>query len=149
MNYEKESQVGLGPIVQALDTIPAKSRSQFKWVALKQDQTAVSLIQVLYSSTPSPRHNNTEKKHPDETFFIAGSFGLLSRWKRHWESVRLHSAIGYISPADKLAGRDRVIFKERDRKLEEARELRKQKRQQAFPEISHSGKADLPLDQAA
>jgi len=41
------------------------------------------------------------------------------------------------------------MFKERDRKLEEARELRKQKRKRAFPEISNSGKADISLDQAA
>ena len=33
--------------------------------------------------------------------------------------------------------------------LETAREQRKQKRQQAFPEIKHSGEADIPLDQAA
>lgn len=74
---------------------------------------------------------------------------MVEKYIEHYNNVRLHSAIGYIAPADKLAGRDREIFKERDRKLEEARELRKQKRQQAFPEISHSGKADLPLDQAA
>jgi hypothetical protein len=54
-----------------------------------------------------------------------------------------------VTPTDKLNGRDKEIFKERDRKLEEARALRKQKRQQAFLGIRHSGEADLPLDQAA
>jgi len=49
--------------------------------------------------------------------------------------------------ADKLNGREKEIFKERDRKLEEARELRKQKRQKAFSEIMNSGQADLPLSQ--
>nr|WP_157039974.1 IS3 family transposase [Pelobacter propionicus] len=74
---------------------------------------------------------------------------MTEKYIEHYNNVKLHSAIGYIAPADKLAGRDREIFKERDRKLEEARELRKQKRQQAFSKINHSGKADLPLDQAA
>jgi hypothetical protein len=32
--------------------------------------------------------------------------------------------LGYITPADKLNGLERVIFAERDRKLEEARRRR-------------------------
>jgi hypothetical protein len=43
-------------------------------------------------------------------------------------SVRLHSAIGYITPADCLAELSEVIGKERDRKLEAARKLRQEKR---------------------
>lgn len=49
----------------------------------------------------------------------------------HYNTVRLHSAIGYITPADKLYGLERVIFDERDRKLEEARHRRQLARQQA------------------
>lgn len=45
-----------------------------------------------------------------------------------YNDERLHSAIGYIAPKDKLEGRDTQIFKERDQKLEAAREARKQKR---------------------
>ena len=41
---------------------------------------------------------------------------------------RVHSVIGYIEPKDKLQGKDTQIFKERDQKLEAAREARKQKR---------------------
>ena len=43
--------------------------------------------------------------------------------------MRLHSAIGYVTPADLLAGRHLQIFSERDRKLELARQNRKTKRQ--------------------
>jgi putative transposase len=43
-------------------------------------------------------------------------------------TVRLHRAIGYITPADCLAGLSEVIAKERDRKLEVAREQRQAKR---------------------
>lgn len=46
----------------------------------------------------------------------------------HYNQVRLHSAIGYIAPADKLAGREREIFDQRDHKLALAREQRKEKR---------------------
>ena len=74
---------------------------------------------------------------------------MVAKYIGHYNNVRLHSAIGYVTPNDKLNDRDKEIFKERDRKLEEARELRKQKRQQAFPEFTPSGRADLPLDQAA
>lgn len=74
---------------------------------------------------------------------------MVAKYIEHYNNVRLHSAIGYVAPIDKLNGRDQEIFKERDRKLEEARELRKQKRQQAFPNVNKSGEADLPLDQAA
>ena len=41
-----------------------------------------------------------------------------------YNHVRLHSAIGYVTPADKLAGLDKQICDERDRKLEEARSRR-------------------------
>jgi hypothetical protein len=39
----------------------------------------------------------------------------------HSHGVRFHSAIGDVAPADKLAGGDRQIFAERDRKLDAAR----------------------------
>jgi len=42
-----------------------------------------------------------------------------------YNDVRLHSAIGYIAPRDKLEGRSAAIFAERKRKLSEARERRK------------------------
>jgi len=38
--------------------------------------------------------------------------------------VRLHSAIGYLTPADKPNGLAEVTFAERDRNLEEARRRR-------------------------
>ena len=46
-----------------------------------------------------------------------------------YNNLRLHSAIGYITPADRLAGRQDEVWAERDRKLEAARELRRQRRQ--------------------
>lgn len=45
-----------------------------------------------------------------------------------YNEVRLHSAIGYITPKDKLEGRADSIHAERDRKLDVAREARRRKR---------------------
>jgi putative transposase len=56
---------------------------------------------------------------------------IVGRFVEHYNTVRLHSAIGYITPKDKLAGREQEIFAARDHKLEEARERRKAKRHAA------------------
>ena len=61
---------------------------------------------------------------------------LVARYVEHYNTVRLHSAIGYVTPADMLAGRQQEIFAARDRKLEAARELRKLRRQQATAGIA-------------
>lgn len=52
----------------------------------------------------------------------------VSTYVEHYNHVRLHSAVGYITPADKLNGLADVIFAERDRKLDEARQRRQQTR---------------------
>jgi transposase InsO family protein len=49
---------------------------------------------------------------------------LVVSYVDHYNHVRLHSAISYLTPADKLLGLEQVIFDERDRKLEEARARR-------------------------
>jgi putative transposase len=56
---------------------------------------------------------------------------IVARYVEHYNQVRLHSAIGYLAPADKLAGREAEIFAARDRKLAEARERRKTQREAA------------------
>src|SRR5262249_20913269 len=56
---------------------------------------------------------------------------IVGKFVEHYNTVRLHSAIGYVTPQDKLQGRDKEILAARDRKLEAARERRKQKRQAA------------------
>jgi len=61
---------------------------------------------------------------------------LVGRYVDHYNRVRLHSAIGYVSPLDKLEGRESQIFAARDRKLEEARRQRQIRRQNASPTSS-------------
>jgi hypothetical protein len=36
----------------------------------------------------------------------------IAEYVRRYNEVRLHGAIGYVTPADKLAGRDKEIFAE-------------------------------------
>jgi putative transposase len=74
---------------------------------------------------------------------------LVADYIEHYNNVRLHSAIGYIAPADKLSGRDTEIFRERDRKLEEARQQRKIKRQQVYNNSDGSGTPGSSLTHAA
>jgi putative transposase len=56
----------------------------------------------------------------------------IASYVAHYNTVRLHSALGYVAPMDKLAGLDAAIFAERDRKLEEAREVRRRGRRAAW-----------------
>jgi putative transposase len=53
---------------------------------------------------------------------------MVEEYVQHYNAVRLHSAIGYVTPADKLAGREKEIFTQRDAKLAAAREQRQQRR---------------------
>ena len=56
---------------------------------------------------------------------------LIQRYVDHYNQVRLHSAIGFVTPMDMLAGRQSEIHAERDRKLEAARAQRQRRRQAA------------------
>jgi transposase InsO family protein len=58
---------------------------------------------------------------------------IVERFVDHYNRVRLHSAIGYIAPLDFMAGKAKVIWAERDRKLEAARERRRERRQEKQP----------------
>ncbi len=51
----------------------------------------------------------------------------VEKYVDHYNMERLHSAIGYIAPMDKLNGREQEIFDERKRKLAEARKHREWK----------------------
>jgi putative transposase len=65
---------------------------------------------------------------PGTPLSLEDALRIVGRYVAHYNQVRLHSAIGYVAPADKLAGREAEIFAARDRKLTEARERRKAQR---------------------
>ena len=60
----------------------------------------------------------------------------MARFVEHYNTVRLHSAIGYITPADILAGRAAAIWAARDARLEAAREARRLRRAELHQEAA-------------
>jgi len=75
---------------------------------------------------------------------LAEARAVVARFVEHYNRVRLHSALGYITPHDFLAGRQQVIWTERDRKLEAAREARRERRAaaaQCLPPDQHAQSA--------
>lgn len=73
------------------------------------------------------------------TMFIADyedGLRLLGEFINYYNKERLHSAVGYVTPTDKLNGREKVIFAQRERKLENARMLRQEKRKQNLDNIA-------------
>jgi transposase InsO family protein len=80
------------------------------------------------------RFNKTIKGEcirPSTPMSLEEALRIVGRYVEHYNQVRLHSAIGYVAPADKLAGRETEIFAARDRKLTGARERRKTQRRAA------------------
>jgi putative transposase len=55
---------------------------------------------------------------------------LIQIYEDHYNTVRLHSAIGYVTPQDRLVGRQVEIHAARDHKLEQARSQRQLRRPQ-------------------
>lgn len=68
---------------------------------------------------------------PGTPLCLEDALRLVARWVEHYNHVRLHSALGYVTPANKLAGRETAIYAQRDRKLEAARQQRQAKRNAA------------------
>jgi len=60
---------------------------------------------------------------------------LVTGFVEHYNNTRLHSAIGYVAPRDKMEGRAEAIWAERDRKLEAARQRRKASREAVRSEM--------------
>jgi putative transposase len=76
------------------------------------------------------RSIKSECIRPGTPLSVDDAVRLIGGYVRHYNEVRLHSAIGYVTPADKMCGRDKQIFEDRDRKLDEARSRRQAVRAQ-------------------
>jgi len=75
---------------------------------------------------------------------------IVTDYVAHYNHVRLHSAIGYVTPNDRLLGNDADIHAARDRKLAEARDRRKQLRQTRHEQLQARADASHPaIDFAA
>jgi transposase InsO family protein len=68
---------------------------------------------------------------------------LVAEFVAHYNTVRLHSAIGYVAPADKLAGRAEQIWSDRRGKLAAA-QARRASRSGIAPRSGEEGFAPRP-----
>jgi len=61
---------------------------------------------------------------PNSPVSLSDAQCLVATYVEHYNTVRLHSAIGYVTPQAKLEGREGAIFAERQRRLAQARAAR-------------------------
>ncbi len=74
-----------------------------------------------------------EGLRPKTPLSLADAREVMEAFVAYYNEVRLHSAIGYVTPQARLEGRHTAIFEQRDRKLAEAREARRRARHQLHP----------------
>jgi transposase InsO family protein len=67
-----------------------------------------------------------ESIRPNSPVSLADARALVGRYVEHYNTRRLHSAIGYITPQAKLEGREQAIFAQRQQRLKQARVARQQ-----------------------
>lgn len=84
---------------------------------------------------------------PGTPLSLADAQRLVAQFVAYYNNERLHSAIGYITPKDKLAGREVEIFAERQRKLEQARENRRRHWQHQQEDMVDEGRIVLTLSE--
>ena len=76
------------------------------------------------------RSIKSECIRPTTPLSLEDARSQVATYVAHYNNTRLHGAIGYVTPADRLAGRHQEILAERDRKLSEARDARQARRQE-------------------
>jgi len=77
------------------------------------------------------RYHRTLKEQairPKTPLTLEDARRVVGEFVEHYNTVRLHSALGYVTPEDRREGRHTEIYARRDRKLEAAREARRQRR---------------------
>ena len=72
------------------------------------------------------RSAKEEAIRPGSPLSVEDARRIMARYSTRYNEERLHSAIGYITPQDKLEGRAEAIQQERQAKLEAARQRRKE-----------------------
>jgi hypothetical protein len=71
------------------------------------------------------KHEAVRRQTPLE---LADTRRIVAYFVAHYNTVRLHSAIGYVPPQAKLESRDQQILAVREERLAAAREQRRQRR---------------------
>ena len=82
---------------------------------------------------------------PSTPLSVADARRLVADFVAYYNNEQLHSAIGYITPENKLTGREADIFAERRRKLEQARKNRRRYWQQQSENMVDDGRILVTL----
>lgn len=102
---------------------------------LRQWQTSHVLTSPHYpqSNGKLERYHRSLKEEairPKTPLSLEDARRVVGEFVEHYNTVRLHSALGYVTPQDRLEGRHLEIYQARDQKLEAARERRRTRREQ-------------------
>jgi transposase InsO family protein len=102
---------------------------------LRQWQTTHVFTSLRYpqSNGKLERYHRTLKEQairPKTPLTLEDARNVVREFVEYYNHVRLHSALGYVTPKDRLEGRHLEIYNVRDQKLEAARRLRQSKRAQ-------------------
>lgn len=114
------------------DNGPQFVAKEFKeFIRLWQTSHVFTSLHYPQSNGKLERWHRTLKEQairPKTPLSLDQARALVGEFVDHYNDVRLHSAIGYVTPKDKLEGKAEAIWQARDRKLEAARERRRQRR---------------------
>jgi len=118
------------PFLKMKNTAPARQQAN----ALSSWQASHVLTSPYYpqSNGKLERFHQTLKDQairPLTPLDLQDAKRITGDFIEYYNTTRLHSAIGFITPKDRLDGRQQQIHNARDKKLEEARLRRKVARQ--------------------
>ena len=109
-----------------------KSREFKAFIAQWQASHVMTSPYYPQSNGKLERFHKTLKEQairPKTPLTLEDAMRITGDFIDYYNTQRLHSAIGYLTPADRLAGRQHEIHTARDKKLETARERRSIARQ--------------------
>lgn len=89
------------------------------------------------------RTMKSECIRPNAPVSLEDAMRIVAYFVRHYNTERLHSAIGYVTPIDKLNGKAEEIFRVRDEKLDAARVARKLEREAQFAAASQNDNCSI------
>ena len=129
MKYEKgrEKFEGVTPRIIS-DNGSQFIAKEFKVFISQTGMTHVTTAPYYPQSNGKLERCNKTVKHFLKTMYIADyedGVRSIDEFINYYNNERLHSAIGYVTPNDKLHGREESIFAAREEKLEKAREQRR------------------------
>jgi transposase InsO family protein len=105
-----------------------KSREFKSFIAQWQASHVMTSPYYPQSNGKIERFHQTLKDHairPLTPLDLDDAKRITGDFIEYYNTTRLHSAIGFIAPKDRLEGRQCAIHKARDKKLDEARKRRK------------------------